>query len=63
MTERQTAKLWAWRDSWNVGKMNCYENIGVQIFVEMADDPEFRKAVIKRLRVPRKIRKLLAARP
>jgi len=53
MTPKEREKLWQWRDSWEVGDVDCYKNIGVQVFVAMMDDKHFRRLVMRRLRLPK----------
>jgi hypothetical protein len=52
MTTKEREKLWQWRDSWNVGNVDCYKNIGLQVFVAMMDNKHFRRLVMRQLRLP-----------
>jgi hypothetical protein len=52
MTPKEREKLWQWRDSWEAGDVDCYKNIGVQVFVAMMDDKHFRRLVMRQLRLP-----------
>ena len=47
---KEAEKLMEWRNEWNVGSMSAFENIGLQVFVAMADDPKFRQLVKEKLK-------------
>ncbi len=63
LTVKGAEKMLTWRDSWKVGQFDCYKGLGVQVFAEMIGDAEFRKLIMKQLRVPKPNRVSSSARP